>query len=314
MTEHAMIRAVHPGAGPGARRAVQAVAMDRLDGRRRSAANRRYERPQHARRGRRSRQGVRAPRGRGRTHRSRRRTPLTEPLPPGAPPPVAFAPPPIPARLRESEPGRVRARPDARAGTLRPPIPPFDGSHAGPSAFEETAHARPPTPGLRHIPLGRLELSPDNARRTPANDASLAELKASIAAHGLLENLIVRPPGRRRRGPPRGDRRRAPARRDAGAGQGRRPGPRLPGALPRLQRRRPVARAVARREHGSRRNAPRPTRWRPSAASPTTARPPPRSPPASASGSARSSSACAWAARRRSCWTRCAPARSIWRR
>ena len=56
-------------------------------------------------------------------------------------------------------------------------------------------------PGLRpherisSIPLGRLELSPDNARRTPASDAALAELKASIAAHGLLENLVVLPLG-----------------------------------------------------------------------------------------------------------------------
>ena len=60
---------------------------------------------------------------------------------------------------------------------------------------------REPAPGLRpheriaSVPLGRLELSPDNARRTPANDAALAELKASIAAHGLLENLVVRPQG-----------------------------------------------------------------------------------------------------------------------
>ena len=54
---------------------------------------------------------------------------------------------------------------------------------------------REPDPGLRHVPLDRLELSPDNARKTPADDAALAELKASIAAHGLLENLVVRPVG-----------------------------------------------------------------------------------------------------------------------
>ena len=60
---------------------------------------------------------------------------------------------------------------------------------------------RDPDPGLRPderiapIALDRLELSPDNARRTPAGDAALAELKASIAAHGLLENLVVRPRG-----------------------------------------------------------------------------------------------------------------------
>ena len=51
---------------------------------------------------------------------------------------------------------------------------------------------REPDPGLRHIPLGRLELSPDNARKTPADNAALAELKASIAAHGLLFKLPSR--------------------------------------------------------------------------------------------------------------------------
>ena len=44
----------------------------------------------------------------------------------------------------------------------------------------------------RDIPLSKLELSPDNARKTPADDSAFTELKASIAAHGLLENLIAR--------------------------------------------------------------------------------------------------------------------------
>ena len=43
----------------------------------------------------------------------------------------------------------------------------------------------------RHIPLSQLELSPDNVRKTPAGAAAFTELKASIAAHGLLENLIA---------------------------------------------------------------------------------------------------------------------------
>ena len=47
-------------------------------------------------------------------------------------------------------------------------------------------------PLIRSIPLNRLELAPENVRKTPADPAALAELKASIAAHGLLENLIVR--------------------------------------------------------------------------------------------------------------------------
>ena len=47
-------------------------------------------------------------------------------------------------------------------------------------------------PLIRSIPLNRLELAPENVRKTPADPAALEELKASIAAHGLLENLIVR--------------------------------------------------------------------------------------------------------------------------
>ena len=48
-------------------------------------------------------------------------------------------------------------------------------------------------PVIRSIPLDRLELSPANVRRTAAGKTAFAELKASIAAHGLLENLVVRP-------------------------------------------------------------------------------------------------------------------------
>ncbi len=49
-----------------------------------------------------------------------------------------------------------------------------------------------PESTIRTIPLSRLELAPENVRKTPADPAAFAELKASIAAHGLLENLIVR--------------------------------------------------------------------------------------------------------------------------
>ena len=48
-----------------------------------------------------------------------------------------------------------------------------------------------PERDIRHIPLSQLELSPGNVRKTPADAASFTELKASIAAHGLLENLIA---------------------------------------------------------------------------------------------------------------------------
>ena len=47
-------------------------------------------------------------------------------------------------------------------------------------------------PVIRSIPLDRLQLSPANVRKTAAGKTAFAELKASIAAHGLLENRIVR--------------------------------------------------------------------------------------------------------------------------
>ena len=47
-------------------------------------------------------------------------------------------------------------------------------------------------PVIRPIPLDRLERSPSNVRRTEAGKTAFAELKASIAAHGLLENLVAR--------------------------------------------------------------------------------------------------------------------------
>ena len=47
-------------------------------------------------------------------------------------------------------------------------------------------------PLIREIPLSRLALAPENVRRTPPDPRADAELKASIAAIGLLENLVVR--------------------------------------------------------------------------------------------------------------------------
>ena len=49
-----------------------------------------------------------------------------------------------------------------------------------------------PERDIRDIPLPQLELSPCNVRKTPADASAFTELKASIAAHGLLENLIAR--------------------------------------------------------------------------------------------------------------------------
>ena len=45
---------------------------------------------------------------------------------------------------------------------------------------------------IREIPLSRLALAPENVRKTPPDACADAALKASIAAFGLLENLVVR--------------------------------------------------------------------------------------------------------------------------
>ena len=52
-----------------------------------------------------------------------------------------------------------------------------------------------PGPVIRSIPLSQLELAPENVRKTRADPAAQAELKASIEAHGLLENLVARAEG-----------------------------------------------------------------------------------------------------------------------
>lgn len=46
---------------------------------------------------------------------------------------------------------------------------------------------------VRKIPLDKLVLSPANARKTPPSAAEDAELKASIKARGLKQNLVVCP-------------------------------------------------------------------------------------------------------------------------
>ena len=50
-----------------------------------------------------------------------------------------------------------------------------------------------PAPAVQPIPLDRLEVSPGNVRKTDAGLQSFAELKANIAAIGILSNLVVRP-------------------------------------------------------------------------------------------------------------------------
>jgi ParB family transcriptional regulator, chromosome partitioning protein len=49
------------------------------------------------------------------------------------------------------------------------------------------------TPSVRKIPLSQLVLSPTNVRKTPPSAAEDAELKASIKARGLMQNLVAHP-------------------------------------------------------------------------------------------------------------------------
>ena len=46
---------------------------------------------------------------------------------------------------------------------------------------------------LQYLPLDRLVPKAEHARKTPVEGAGFEQLKASIAAHGLLENLLVLP-------------------------------------------------------------------------------------------------------------------------
>ena len=48
-------------------------------------------------------------------------------------------------------------------------------------------------PAIRDIPLCRLALAPENVRKTPPDEAAEVQLRASIAAYGLLKNLVARP-------------------------------------------------------------------------------------------------------------------------
>src|ERR1700675_2042673 len=45
----------------------------------------------------------------------------------------------------------------------------------------------------RFIPLNKLKKSPNNARKTPHSEAAIEAYAASIAAKGVLQNLVVEP-------------------------------------------------------------------------------------------------------------------------
>ena len=99
------------------------------------------------------------------------------------PPAVVVHPPGEHPVEAEPSPGRAGA-----SGPERPRAAPV------PSSTETSMNhiASPPEPLIREIPLCRLALAPENVRKTPPHPQADAELKASIAALTLLENLIVR--------------------------------------------------------------------------------------------------------------------------
>lgn len=43
------------------------------------------------------------------------------------------------------------------------------------------------------VPLNRLKKSPKNARKAPHGEAAIEALAGSIAAKGMLQNLVVEP-------------------------------------------------------------------------------------------------------------------------
>ena len=61
------------------------------------------------------------------------------------------------------------------------------------TATTETAAAPHPSETIRDLPLSALTLSERNVRTVDDTPAELESLKASILAHGLIENLTVRP-------------------------------------------------------------------------------------------------------------------------
>ena len=93
--------------------------------------------------------------------------------------------PPIPLRPPGGGAGAA-----GRAGAGRPesavPAAPMQ-----PSMETGMNHIAPRAePLIREVPLSRLALAPENVRKTPPDQQADAELKASIAAIGLLENLV----------------------------------------------------------------------------------------------------------------------------
>ena len=103
----------------------------------------------------------------------------------GGPRPASVHPPP--ERPPEAEPGPVRAgagRPE-RAASSASAHPSMETRMNPTTSMHE--------PAIRDIPLCRLVLAPENVRKTPPDEGAEVQLRASIAAHGLLKNLVARP-------------------------------------------------------------------------------------------------------------------------
>ena len=103
---------------------------------------------------------------------------------------TAAAPRPCPRRRQEAEQGRGPGGADGPAGAVSDPA----SVHFHTPSREVRMNFIAPgaEPLIREIPLSRLALAPENVRKTPPDAQADAELKASIAAIGLLENLVVR--------------------------------------------------------------------------------------------------------------------------
>ena len=80
----------------------------------------------------------------------------------------------------------------ARAGACRPEKAAFAPSIRSSMETRMNHTAPPPEPLIREIPLCRLALAPENVRKTPPDEFAEEQLRASIKAHGLLENLVAR--------------------------------------------------------------------------------------------------------------------------
>ena len=97
---------------------------------------------------------------------------------------------------RSNHSGPIRFRYAAESESLSRRQARADAEEGVPARFRIQAipetDMHDPERDIRDIPLSQLELSPGNVCKTPADASAFTELKASIAAHGLLENLIAR--------------------------------------------------------------------------------------------------------------------------